>query len=290
MKKDIQNLIQVSKKIGGYPAFVQGGGGNISVKINEYLMVIKASGYWLKDMAEDNGISFVNYADISHYIKSNKILDVTEEGLSVFIKDKMVPMGNDKMLRPSIETGFHSLLEAKYIIHTHSVYVNILCCTEEGKGILRKLFPKAVYVIYANPGRAITMEIARAMKTKKADIIFMQNHGIVVCSDDAEEGLAKHQIINEKIMEYFHIDSVYQLEKVCVNKIRDNVIFPDQVVYAMSGHLSNTQAGQETLCAYDYIIKKVADLGLHLNMIAKEDVEYIKNMESEKYRKSLIKK
>ena len=292
MKEEIKNLVNISRKIGSYPEFVQGGGGNTSVKIDDNLMVIKASGYLLKDMTKSDGFAFVNYNDINGHIKNDGISSNTEDGFSNFIKEKTSKIDNYPALKPSIETGFHALLPYKYIVHTHSVYSNILCCSSEGKEIVQKLFPHSTWVKYANPGRDITIEIGKATKDKGSDIIFMQNHGIIVCADNASDAEKLHESVNNKIINHFNISSDYKLEEVSldIDDVKEKVIFPDQVVYLLSEDLRVTNAGLETLYAYDYIVKKIMNLGLTPNFISKEDINYIESMESEKYRKSLIKK
>jgi len=291
MKEDIKNLVNISRRIGSYPDFVQGGGGNTSVKIDDNLMLIKASGYLLKNMNESDGFSFVNYFDIKNHIKSNNISNDTEDEFSNFIKEKTFKIGEYPNLKPSIETGFHSLLSQKYIVHTHSVYANIICCSKEGQSIAQKLFPDSIWVKYANPGKDITIAIANAIKGKFANIIFMQNHGIIIGAKSAKNVYELHELVNNKIVNYLNITFGYKLERTDLNilEVKEKVIFPDQVVYLLSENLRNTTAGSEVLYAYDYIMKKISNLNLTPNFISKEDIDYIENMESEKYRKSLAK-
>lgn len=292
MKEEVKKLVDISRKIGSFPEFVQGGGGNTSVKIDENLMAIKASGYLLKDMTKDDGFASVIYSDIDDHIKNDSILINTEDEFRSFIKEKTSKIDGYPILIPSIETGFHALLKYKYIIHTHSVYSNILCCSSEGMQIVQKLFPDGLWIEYFNPGKDITIEISKATKDKSSNIIFMQNHGIIVCADNANDALTLHESINNKIINYFNISSDYKLKEVSldVNEVKEKVIFPDQVVYLLSEDLRKTDAGIETLYAYDYITKKISALGLTPNYISRDDIDYIENMESEKYRKSLIKK
>ena len=292
MKEDIKNLIDISKKIGSCPDFVQGGGGNTSVKLDDNSMAIKASGYLLKNMTENDGFAFVSYADIDNHIKNGGISSDTEDEFSNFIKERTSKIDDYPFLKPSIETGFHALLPYKYVVHTHSVYSNIICCCLEGKEIMYKLFPGAIWVKYANPGKDITIEISKAIEGENYDIIFMQNHGIIVCADNADEVRKLHEAVNNKIINHFNISSDYKLEEVSldIDKVKEKVIFPDQVVYLLSEDLRSTSAGLETLYAYDYIMNKITNLELTPNFISKENIDYIENMESEKYRKSLIKK
>jgi len=61
MKNKIEKLAWLSQNIGNHLDYVQGGGGNISVKISDNLMAIKASGFELKNLTENYGFAFVNH-------------------------------------------------------------------------------------------------------------------------------------------------------------------------------------------------------------------------------------
>ena len=278
MEKEIKNLVNLSKKIGSYSEFVQGGGGNISVKINQNLMAIKASGYLLKDVKNNDGFSFVNHQNIANYLKNKTSPKTTEQDFDSFIVANKIHLDGYPNLKPSIETGFHSILPQKYIIHTHSVYVNILCCSKEGRDIVKKLFPDAFWVYYANPGKEITLEITRSIDNISSNLYFMQNHGIIVCSENAEDGYNLHKFVNDKIIGYFNIDNGYNF------KDNYNYDFKDY----KDEDLQKTNAGIETLYAYHYILNNIKNLNLTANFISQKDIDYIENMESEKYRKNLI--
>ena len=290
MEKEIKNLVNLSKKIGSYSEFVQGGGGNISVKINQNLMAIKASGYLLKDVKNNDGFSFVNHQNIANYLKNKTSPKTTEQDFDSFIVANKIHLDGYPNLKPSIETGFHSILPQKYIIHTHSVYVNILCCSKEGRDIVKKLFPDAFWVYYANPGKEITLEITRSIDNISS-LYFMQNHGIIVCSENAEDAYNLHKFVNDKIISHFNIENNYNFKdnyNFDFKDYRDAVLFPDQIVYLMSKDLQKTNAGIETLYAYHYILNNIKNLNLTANFISQKDIDYIENMESEKYRKNLI--
>jgi len=136
-KKEILNLIKISRKIGNFPDYVQGGGGNTSVKITNSLMAIKASGYFLKNISLKTGISFVNFKKIKSFI--NKKKNTSEEDLTSAINNQQLNIKNFRYLKPSIETGFHAIYPKKFIIHSHIVYANILLCSTQGQKILNKI-------------------------------------------------------------------------------------------------------------------------------------------------------
>ena len=119
----------------------------------------------------------------------------------------------------------------------------------------------------------------------------MQNHGIIVCSENAEDAYNLHKFVNDKIISHFNIENNYNFKdnyNFDFKDYRDAVLFPDQIVYLMSKDLQKTNAGIETLYAYHYILNNIKNLNLTANFISQKDIDYIENMESEKYRKNLI--
>jgi rhamnose utilization protein RhaD (predicted bifunctional aldolase and dehydrogenase) len=205
--KDLHNLIGMSHSIGSDIAYVQGGGGNTSVKLDHTHMAIKASGVSLKDMKLDQGIAIVDFNKVNSY-----------HDLPALSDDDYTDAINNLALagsgRPSIETGFHALL-GKYVIHSHSVFLNVLLCSEEGKDIVLSLFPHSVWVDYCTPGKDLTLAIKEALKDTKntfEGLIFLESHGMVATASTHLKCLAFHNECNELIKTKFNLnDFVVQL-------------------------------------------------------------------------------
>ena len=71
MQQTIRDLVDISTYAGCRADYTQGGGGNTSVKNDkEGVMLIKASGYRLKDITENNAFVAVNRKKIYDYYKS----------------------------------------------------------------------------------------------------------------------------------------------------------------------------------------------------------------------------
>ena len=116
-KKSIKEMIDMSCKVGSLPDYTQGGGGNTSVKFDDELMAVKASGCKLCDITKTDGFVVVNYKKVREYydtVDLNVKRDFYKES-SQFVKDNMVKLEGLNDGRPSIEAGFHSLLE-KYVM------------------------------------------------------------------------------------------------------------------------------------------------------------------------------
>lgn len=294
MKKKIADLTMLSQAIGARLDYVQGGGGNISAKISDELMAIKASGFELKNVTPNNGFAFVNHALVNKEIFefcAQKNGD--DQKFSVAVKNSTKEISPYPNLRPSMETGFHSLLPFDFVIHTHSVYAAILLCAKEGKKIAQKLFSNFLWIDYQNPGWQVTEAIfAELKKSSKPQIIFLQNHGLIVTGNDAQELLEFHEEINQKIRQSIDIQEfredkikIYDLEF-----IKKNVLFPDQIVFGLAEEFSKSQIAKHIFLVYSFILQSIKKNGLTPVFIAQKNIDFVANMESEKYRKEVAKK
>ncbi len=298
---EFKKFIELSRAIGKRVDFIQGAGGNVSVKIDNIIMLIKASGWRLADISENDGLVAV---------------DMNNGNIK-----------NSEILRPSIETGFHIFL-GKYVVHTHSVYANIISCAVNGEKLWNEIFKKigasAVWVDYQSPGHYLALAVKE--KTDKfknqhnaaPEAILMQNHGLIVSGENSDKVFNLHNEIQEAIKRYLNLKLfpangegyLKKLIKINKNFIADfsrNILFPDQAVFC--GNIDekisiNEKTGdivyktnekealaiKENLIAWAYIINCAKYCGLTLKFLSSEEVDYIKNMESEKYRQNLIKK
>lgn len=265
-EQTLKELEYISTAVGIPVDYTQGGGGNTSAKLSDELMAVKASGFKLKQISVSEGYVIVNYRNIKDYydhVNLDEERDCEKES-SELVKRNVVPVGGGKPLRPSVEAGFHSILK-KYVIHTHSVYANILCCTKNGRETVERIFGDkdfaVIWVPYINPGFSLSVrindEISRCMgKTGMfPQVIFMENHGLIVTADDSRECVRLHQDVNDVIRDFLSIEETFpEIEIVEVgdntfisktgylndyfrhNRINPdffdrNALYPDQLVY-----------------------------------------------------------
>ena len=174
MKNTIKDLIDISQYAGSRADYTQGGGGNTSVK-NEGTMLIKASGYRLVDINETTAFVAVDKNAIKNYYESVDLSvekDYEKESAEVS-KNSVIPLDGIVTLRPSVEVGFHAILK-KYVIHTHSVYANLLTCSMEGESLAEKLFKDKdfgfIFLPYINPGFELTLAMKLANITSALSV------------------------------------------------------------------------------------------------------------------------
>lgn len=343
----LKELEFISKEVGIPVDYTQGGGGNTSVKLDGQYMAVKASGCKLKQITPTEGYVIIDYKKIKEYYEQVDLsvdADFEKESADM-AKQSTLPVSWLKPLRPSVEAGFHSILK-KYVIHTHSVYANILTCTENGQEQMSKIFSdkpyETVWIPYINPGFCLTLKIKEAIREcikrtgKPPEVFFMENHGLIVTTDECTKTVELHNEVNETIKKYLDIKEAFPNfelfnidEKTVISKtsyIRDFirkgymkpgffdevVLYPDQFVYLNGGVAFNSlenklniitetgeviyktsaaeaQTMEETLLACIYVVNEIKKRSLPLKTMSEKDINFIRNWESEAYRKSLVK-
>jgi len=282
----LANFARVSGSVGARADYVQGGGGNTSVKLEGGLMAIKASGYCLKDIQVDQAYAVLDCTALREFYfgsEPSDFADVEKAG-SERAKASVQPVEGMPALRPSVEAGFHSLLDT-YVAHSHSVYANLAACAQDGREVVAKALEGADYtwgfVPYVDPGAQLTFtirdELARVEKEtgRRPAAIFMQNHGLIAHHDDPDECLRIHSDVNRRIAAAFGKEdgdfppvSVRELENGLVEAdspllsdalksgeyseqfLLESPLYPDQMVFLV-GSFAFGAAPEENACAAD---------------------------------------
>jgi len=217
-KKRLDDFTRISTSVGARADYVQGGGGNTSAKLDGGLMAIKASGYCLKDIRPDKAYAVLDYEALRRFYNDTDpaaLVDVEKAG-SEQAKANTKTVEGLAALRPSVEAGFHSILDT-YVAHSHSVYANLAACSVELEAIAKDALADADYswgwVSYVDPGARLTFsirdEVRRVEKEtgRRPAAIFMQNHGLIAHSDDPDECLRIHTDVNDRIARAFGIEN-----------------------------------------------------------------------------------
>jgi len=210
MNKTLAEFVRMSKAVGKDRSLVLGGFGNTSVKTPDgKYMYIKASGTALKDMTMQKGWRRLK-VDLVLAMLKDKLL----AGMNVYERERKVAKGllsacDDKVrarIKPSIESGFHSMLN-RYVIHLHPVAVLGYACAKNGEAELERLLRKEklppLWVPYANPGYMLAKRIEKLTCNYKSrygrgpGIIFLQNHGLLVTANSSNTAVRLvHKAVN----------------------------------------------------------------------------------------------
>lgn len=209
--KSVRALIKISNYAGQRFDLVQAGGGNSSVKDDDGTMLIKASGYPLSEVDEENGFSKVYTRQIANIVKNKSVLKAKNKREREKISAQLVKESIIGHSRPSIETLLHALM-SKYTLHTHPLAVNMIVIEKDWKDVLAKMFDDVVLVDYRTPGIELALELKKEMdnfesvKLMQPKIIFLQNHGLIISSDNIDEIKDLSEEVLKKIEEYLKID------------------------------------------------------------------------------------
>ena len=181
--KEIEELIEISRKYGKDSRYVIAGGGNTSYKNAEKLWV-KASGCALATITED-GFAVLDRKKLN--VISEKTYSSDTAAREEEVKNDLAAACITKDRRPSVETSMHNALEANFIVHLHPTMVNGLMCGQNAEAETARLFgDEAVYIPYTDPGYVLFKEVDDRIKAYKAKfgkepaILLLQNHGIFV--------------------------------------------------------------------------------------------------------------
>ncbi len=267
----LTTLCTIAQTYGKNPAIIQGGGGNVSIKTSNKEMLVKASGLRLDDLTPDHGFVPIDYETIRSYIETIN----TKQSPQSLIQENDAVVANATItsgMRPSIETGFHAVLGTA-VIHTHAVIANLLNCSIEGKDIIKKIFPDALYIPYYTPGVTLTVAINRAHKETPAPLLFLENHGIITYGDTPTTAAYLHDTTLGAIETYFGISTptitvaitpitdgvhtfpftidaaIYGSSSDFLKLIRNTILFPDQMVY--TNHIDHNLHDDAPLCYGD---------------------------------------
>ena len=254
----LSELARLSQTAGARADYIQGGGGNTSVKLPGGLMAVKASGFRLSQVTETDGFAVV---------ETDTLRDVTaEQGF--------------RPTRPSVEAGFHALL-GRYVLHTHPVYCNLALCSQTGAERLPELMDgySCLLVPYINPGAELCAAI-RERKSPDTQVVFLQNHGVIVTADTADECLRIHSDINDRLAASY---GVTPADFEAFSAQLPLPLYPDQQVY-----LDLTDAQREVLAAVMFIRFTLARNGEAARPMDAQALRFIAGWEGEAYRKSIL--
>lgn len=237
----MKEFIEMSKYAGMREDLVQAGGGNSSVKLDKQTMIIKASGFQLADITEEDGYAIVDPEVVVDFFGDNKMEEIKEEQ-----EQEILTIAFVSGKKPSIETFLHAITD-KYTLHTHPTLVNILTARSNGFDILQQLFPDALLVPYATPGINLAKEYFMAHRKSKLlenqifDIVFLKNHGLIVSGKRGSDVIAKTEEVIEKIADYLKIDIIHNQKVTQIYNLMKKVDpnFSDIVV------MSNNKTIQE---------------------------------------------
>ena len=284
MLQTLRDLVRMSVASGSRVDYVQAGGGNTSCKFPDGSMAIKASGYLLKDMTENVGFVVVDAVKMRRYHEEDHpdTPDCNKESMQLAI-NSIHAINGEKAARPSVEVGFHSVLD-QFVLHLHPVYVNVLMCAKDGLkkalGLMADTGLPCIGIPYTMPGYGLTKLIMEASADYEAahgvrpQVIFLENHGVVTTAETADGAMALMDQVNDtlkaklglpdfpapairKVAEHRYASACDYLNQTMQGPVgkacRYAPIYPDQLVYT-SNELSIDGSGKGKIALVDGVL------------------------------------
>lgn len=284
--EDINTYLSLNRVFGSSTEFVQGPGGNISVK-NGNEIIIKTSGTCL---GETQTYEACNIDSL------RKCLSEKNEN----VKDTVLRGSGT----PSMEAYFHTLPK-RLCVHLHPLSLPLLLHKED------PCIDGMAWVPYKQPGLDLAEEIIKIYTTQP--ILLFQNHGVLILADTVDEifthmeTLYRHSTVSyitkrflESLYLHCYSDTTY-FYRHCPYATGDidltKAITPDSVVFlnsdtifriedqwfARSTSWKQTQSITEIFYAYTTLLKNVSSPSL----LSPSDVDALKNNKKEKHRLNL---
>lgn len=243
MGVQLEKLLDLFSTIGkAVPRWTQGQGSNLSYKSGyDQKMYIKPSGYRLDQVTSLNDLVVLNLKTLNSSLDS--IIDETPSKeidlkYSQVINESKISV--ESSLRPSMETGFHNVLQGSYVMHFHSLLaISMAHLYRARRKTMEDFFSQEkgdltiAVVDYATPGFELTQKLKPCANV---NVIFLENHGIILNSDNP------NILENWKELEYLFCEKVLSdkgwlnimdggLESLSESSAPVKVLFPDFAVY-----------------------------------------------------------
>jgi NAD(P)-dependent dehydrogenase (short-subunit alcohol dehydrogenase family)/rhamnose utilization protein RhaD (predicted bifunctional aldolase and dehydrogenase) len=191
IKREIEDLVRISRFFGTGKDYVIAGGGNTSWK-DEDEMWVKASGTSLGSI-DHNGFVILRRDRLKEMRTRKYSGDPDEREKQVKADLNGSRADPESTLRPSVEANLHDIIGYSYVVHLHPTVVNGFMCSQSSRSVAAGLFPDALYIPYIDPGYTLFFNVYehiikyREQKGRDPGIIFLENHGVFVSADTVEE-------------------------------------------------------------------------------------------------------
>ncbi len=193
-------------------------------------------------------------------------------GYSVCDLDCIPINGNQK--KPSMEIKLHTKIKKPIVLHTHPIYLNIILCSRNSKEIMGYILDDYDYVSYVSPGK----DLAETFSSDKS-VVLLENHGLVCGGDSFMEvidmSLKINKLCKDWLVKNTKTFTTYSTRFKTINT--ENFLFPDAVILE-----------EENSSINNYMLHIQKEVGLTPKFLGKDDVIKLRNMEEEKYRRSIV--
>jgi len=201
---NISDFVRLCHFFGGDIFHVQGSGGNISLK-DDLEMLITASGGSLLAVSEQNPGTRLSLSVLQNSLSGISSWSRQTEVAPLVVEAQTNPTDS----RASMETPFHFFLSAPCVVHTHFIPANILSCAQGGQEILQEIFLGNCEMIPFFPPGALLARGFSQNAHPHAELIFLENHGMVIAGNDPESVIQRAQKTKAAILNFLEKQGVF---------------------------------------------------------------------------------
>jgi rhamnose utilization protein RhaD (predicted bifunctional aldolase and dehydrogenase) len=261
----------------GTPDFVKGGGGNTSCKTADTLWV-KPSGTTLASLTPATFVAMDRRKLGRLY--STPMPAGTHDREHVVKEMMAAAVEPGSKGRPSVEAPLHDILTGTFVVHTHCTLVNGMTCARQGAAVCARLFPDALWIPYIDPGFTLCMDVRKRLCGQR--LVILENHGIFVAADTAEEIRATYQrVLGALRTEYSNAGIAIDLRPGPIPS-ETAAVTPDHMVYMKHPVLGPQMAAD---CA---LIRQLAEAFGGMQLLDDRAQRFIREWEVEAYRQKQI--
>ena len=196
------------------------GGGNTSVKIDDYLYV-KGSGWDLSSI-EKEGFPAVGLSTLKKMASFPMLTDSEMvAGQREAMKDKTYP-------NPSVEAILHAIIPFNTVDHTHADAVVTISNTLRGKEILQEIYGKKMLIIdYVMPGFILAQKIyeeTSGINWGEIDGIILLNHGIFTFDNNPKRSYDKMISYVKMAQDYLDKHAPLEIQEQDIDLLDDTTL------------------------------------------------------------------
>ncbi|HVA89042.1 MAG TPA: class II aldolase/adducin family protein [Chloroflexota bacterium] len=204
LRETMSDLLWLARSLASAPRmYAILGEGNVSVRLDDHELLIKASGTMLARSTEQ-GMVRVDLAR-AHALTDPAL--TTDELVGAALRATLLDTG--ATARPSVETAVHAVLiaeaGARWVAHTHPPTMLGVLCSERAEALAAgSLFPDQIVICgpnplflpYHDPGVPLARALQAALATHMSahggppKAIYLANHGFIALGHSSAEVLA----------------------------------------------------------------------------------------------------
>ena len=182
---------------------------------------------------------------------------------------------DENQKKPSMEINLHTKIKEPIVLHTHPIYLNTILCSEDSEEIMKVILEDYDYVPYVSPGKYL----AEVFSKPHNKIVLLENHGLICCGNSFKNVLDNSLKINKLCKDWLirNTKTFTNYSTKFKTENYENFLFPDAVILT-----------EENSSINDYMLHIQREVGLNPRYLNQDEITKLRNMEEEKYRRSLV--